>query len=508
MLEPTTPAPKLSKSEYAAALKALRVELINLQYDIAHSGASVVISINGDDRLSVLDLTNQLSEWMDTRYLPVRAFGLPSPRDQEHPWQWRYWEALPGAGQMAMFSGTAMPRAVRAAFAGRIDDEGFAAMVSESVEFEATLAEGGLTMIKLWLHLPADEARARLDPDTGAEPEVLAQLDERDRLLVRRRDTLDPIVERFIRATSGPHREWHVIEAGKRKQRDLTAARIVRDGLVAALEADAAPTPDVDGGHSPAAAASTAFALAQRAPSGPARLAEVDLSASIDYADYTVQLEQLQARLHNVWTMAVELKMSAVLAFEGWDAAGKGGVIRRLHRPLRAGTYLVAPIAAPEGPEQTHHYLWRFWQRLPRSSKMTIFDRSWYGRVLVERVEGFATDAEWRRAYGEIRSFEQQLLEHGIVLAKFWLHIDQDEQLRRFEAREDTPYKKYKITTEDYRNRSRWDDYASAVDEMVAQTSTLAAPWSLVAANDKRLARIQVLTTVCDRLEAAVTRRL
>jgi polyphosphate kinase 2 (PPK2 family) len=196
-----------------------------------------------------------------------------------------------------------------------------------------------------------------------------------------------------------------------------------------------------------------------------------------------------------------------VLLFEGWDAAGKGGVIRRLTAAMAAPDYRIVPIAAPTDEEKAHHYLWRFWRQLPRAGKTVIFDRTWYGRVLVERVEGFASEDAWSRAYAEIEDFEQLLVEHGIVLQKFWLHIDPDEQARRFAAREQTPYKKYKITDEDYRNRERWDDYVDAIDEMVARTSTAAAPWTLVPANDKRAARIQVLEVVGEALESGLKRR-
>ena len=193
-----------------------------------------------------------------------------------------------------------------------------------------------------------------------------------------------------------------------------------------------------------------------------------------------------------------------VAVFEGWDAGGKGGAIRRLTRGLDARDYRVVPIAAPTEDERAHHYLWRFWRYLPRRGRITIFDRSWYGRVLVERVEGFAAEDEWRRAYSEINDFEAQLTDFGTVLLKFWLHITPDEQLRRFEERQGIGYKQWKITDEDWRNREKWALYESAVQDMVERTSTSAAPWTLVEGNSKRYARLKVLRTVCDALEAAL----
>ena len=227
----------------------------------------------------------------------------------------------------------------------------------------------------------------------------------------------------------------------------------------------------------------------------------MDLAAEVSKDEYRQRLDRGQARLRQLSVVAREQGVSTVLAFEGWDAAGKGGSIRRLTQAMAARDYRVIPIAAPNAHELAHHYLWRFWRHLPRAGRMLIFDRSWYGRVLVERVEGYAREDEWRRAYEEIVEFEQQLVERGMVLEKFWLHIDAQEQLKRFEAREKTPYKKYKITDDDYRNRGRWDDYAVAIDEMVARTNVAGARWNLVAANDKRHARLTILETVCDALE-------
>ncbi len=219
---------------------------------------------------------------------------------------------------------------------------------------------------------------------------------------------------------------------------------------------------------------------------------------------YEKKLRRYQETLARLTRKSGKHGLSAVLAFEGWDAAGKGGVIRRLTKPLDSARYRVIPIAAPTEEERAHHYLWRFWRRLPRAGHWTIFDRSWYGRVLVERLEGFATEEEWRRAYAEINEFEEMLVRRGVLLLKFWIHISPEEQLRRFKAREKVPFKKYKITAEDYRNRDRWNAYELAADEMIQRTSGSYARWNLVSGNDKRWARIQVLKTTCRELRAAL----
>ena len=237
---------------------------------------------------------------------------------------------------------------------------------------------------------------------------------------------------------------------------------------------------------------------------GPASrppLARVDLGASVNKSLYARKLPKLRRRLNELYQRAKNQEMATMLVFEGWDAAGKGGTIRRVTAALDARDYRIHPIAAPNDWENAHHYLWRFWQRIPRDGKFAIFDRSWYGRVMVERVEGFASEPEWSRAFREIQEFEDQIVEHGTLLMKFWLHIDPDEQARRFRSRAETPYKSWKLTDEDWRNRGRWREYEAAVNEMVTRTSTAAAPWHLVPFNDKRHGRLEVLTRLCEAME-------
>jgi polyphosphate kinase 2 (PPK2 family) len=230
-------------------------------------------------------------------------------------------------------------------------------------------------------------------------------------------------------------------------------------------------------------------------------LETVDLSRSLDPEDYRRQLTELQVRLMGLGFQVYSQQRPVIIGFEGWDAAGKGGTIKRLTERLDPRGYVVHAISAPRGDDAEHHYLWRFWRRLPEAGQITIFDRTWYGRVLVERVEGFCREDEWQRAYQEINHFERQLVDFGTILVKFWLHVSREEQLARFEARQETPYKAWKLTDEDWRNRDKWDVYVQAVEDMLLKTSTSYAPWTVVPANDKRLARVVVLQTVVGALE-------
>lgn len=233
-------------------------------------------------------------------------------------------------------------------------------------------------------------------------------------------------------------------------------------------------------------------------------LENVDLSQKLDDAQYQRQISSLQDKLHRLGLEAYRRGRSVVMVFEGWDAAGKGGTIRRIAEKLDPRDYIVWPIGAPEGEDKTHHYLYRFWRRLPPTGHVAIFDRSWYGRVLVERVEGFASSEEWGRAFREINSFERGLTDFGTILFKFWLHISPEEQLRRFRTRGDTPYKAWKLTPEDWRNRQKWDQYHAAVNEMLLKTSTSNAPWTVVPAEDKHFGRVFTLQTIIDELRSGL----
>jgi len=232
------------------------------------------------------------------------------------------------------------------------------------------------------------------------------------------------------------------------------------------------------------------------------RLAGVDLSQSLDKETYAQQLKRYQVAIQLLAYRAYETKRPAILVYEGWDAAGKGGNIKRVTEKLDPRGYTVHPIAAPRGEDAARHYLWRFWQRLPEAGHLAVFDRSWYGRVLVERVEGFCSEADWRRAYGEINDFERQLVDFGALVFKFWIHISSEEQLTRFRLREQDAFKRWKLTDEDWRNREKWDQYAEAVEDMLHLTDTDCAPWDVVPGNDKRFARILTLKILVRRLSA------
>ena len=482
MLEVAEVGAEVSRREYEAQVPALRVDLLNAQFEVRDADFPVVVILAGDDRQGVNELVHLLHEWMDARYMPVHAFGPPTDGERARPPFWRYWRALPGRGQMAILFGAWPVSCVADRVQGELGEADFERRLDHIERTERALADAGALLLKFWIHVPKKELARRVKK---ARKRGL-RADERDWRVYEVYDEALPIVERMLRRTHRSGAAWEVVEGTDWRHRNLSVARGLLSALSARLEAGPRPVSEVE-----------------TSGSVPALLESVDLSKRLEVDAYREKRDERQARLARIWARAREQERSAVLVFEGWDAAGKGGVIRRITQALDARDYRVVPIAAPSPEEKAHHYLWRFWRQLPRSGRLLVFDRSWYGRVLVERVEGLAREDEWRRAYAEINDFEEQIVDHGIPLLKFWLHIDPEEQLRRFRAREQTPYKKYKLTDEDYRNRDRWDDYTLAVNEMVARTGGEPAPWHLVPANDKRWARVEVLDRVCDHLAAA-----
>ena len=477
---------ELGKSEYEDRLESLRVELLNLQFDLQHADFSLIILIAGDDRPGIISATRALHEWMDARYIDTHVMLDPGDAaDLVRPQFWRYWRRLPPHGRIGLFLGAWPMHVVKAAIDRELSDLEFDGALDHSERFERQLYLEGSLVLKFWLHLPKTVLEKRLD-NARKEPGKYWRIEERDWEVLENYDEGLAYVERTLRRTNTQSAPWSIVESTNRRYRNLTVAEQVVRALAARFESG--PPNPLPAGFSVSTATQNL-------------LEQIDLTVTAP-EDYGDQVEALQARLAELSRAAADAGIACVMVFEGVDAAGKGGSIRRVTAALPVQNFRVIPIAAPTDEEAARHYLWRFWRHVPGKGNTVIFDRSWYGRVLVERVEGLANDHQWGRAYEEINDFEGSLDDAGIPVMKFWLQIDAEEQLRRFQARAATPYKKYKLTDEDYRNREKWGLYKQAAHDMIARTNTSYAPWNLVASNDKKHARLQVLRTVCDRFEA------
>lgn len=479
---------KLSKDDYNQQVGDIRTELLGLQHELEQASFPVIILVNGVDGAGKGDVVNVLNEWMDTRNVTNVAFGAPTEEETHRPLYWRYWMALPKAGRIGIFTGAWYTNPIVERSYGNIDDADLDSALHRVNDFEKALVDGGALIIKLWLHITKEGQKKRFKK-LESNPATSWRVTKQDWKHTKLYKVFRRVCERTIRETSTGEAPWRVIEAHDARYRNVAVARhiiqTVRQRLTHPMEPKGIPEP----------AAEDPYTI----------LDTLDLAATVPKNEYSERLERLQGRLNELARRAGERRIGVTVVFEGADAAGKGGAIRRLLPALDLRHCAVIQIAAPTDEERARHYLWRFWRHLPRLGRFTIYDRSWYGRVLVERVEGFATRYEWMRAYKEINDFEEQLVEFGIVLIKFWLHISSEEQLRRFEERERTPWKQYKITDEDYRNRGKANQYERAASDMIERTSTEYAPWTLVPCEDKRHGRLQVLQVMCDRLEQALS---
>lgn len=481
----------IDKATYKEAVPELRQKLLEAQYALMNSRtASLVVVVAGVDGAGKGDSINLMQSWLDPRHVRVHGIGAPSGEEQQRPPYWRYWQRLPPRGKVAVFMGSWYTQPIVDRVFKRTKNTHLDTAMEHARHFERMLTFEGVVLLKLWFHLSKADQRARLTR-LAEDDATRWRVTDTDWQNFERYDRFKKVCARALRETSTDYAPWHVIAGAEARFRHLTVGRVLLDALQRATTySDHQPAP----------------AVPPTAPTvdGKTVLDALDLSQSVGKKAYGKQLEKLQGKLNGLLRDSRFAKRSMVLVFEGADAAGKGGAIRRITSALDARSYYVVPVAAPTDEEKARPYLWRFWRHLPKRGRVAIFDRSWYGRVLVERVEEFAEPADWMRAYSEINAFEQQLVDHGTVVVKLWLQIDAEEQLARFEERKNTGFKQFKITDEDWRNREKWDDYREAVSDMVDRTSTEIAPWTLVEANDKRFARLKVLRTVTDALEAAL----
>jgi polyphosphate:AMP phosphotransferase len=471
-----------TRSALERSRSALHLRLLAAQRRLVTKQQGAVIVIGGNDRLAASELANQLTEWFDSR--SVRICAPTSHAHPKHPFFWPYWQDMPAKGRITIVVGDWLTRTAVEAAQDELSGDALRLRLKSLRTFEELLAADGTSVVKVWIESPEKLLRKRLREaeDTDAEGWVVTPED----LLLTKKSAHN--LARSLRTQgSGKNLPWKVVQGGETKHRDLHAGQAIAAQLGQASR------------RRPAVAA--------KKPSGRPRglLESATAHPTLDKKGYSQQMAKLQARLGRLSRLAAQKGVATVVVLEGPDAAGKGGAIRRLCGQLDAAHYQVHPTPAPTPEEKARHYLWRFWNKVPVPGHLAVFDRSWFGRVMVERVEGFAKDAEWARAYAEINDFEARLAEAGMVVLKLWINISKEEQLRRFQAREQSPHKRHKMTQEDYRNRKKWDDNLRAAEDMIARTDTPHAPWVVVTGDDKRYARVATLKAVCralsDRLD-------
>ncbi|MBX3185213.1 MAG: polyphosphate:AMP phosphotransferase [Polyangiaceae bacterium] len=481
----------LSKEQFNERVPVLRDELLKAQRELLKADFPVFILLNGVDGAGKGETANLLNEWLDARLLETHAFEQPTEADSQRPRFWRYWLRTPPRGKIGIYIGNWYTQPIITQVLGHGSAKELARQLAEIRQFEQALVDDGALIVKFWFHLSKAQQKARLSK-LESDSKTSWRVTKEDWRRFKRYEEFRRVSELALRDTSTGEAPWTVVEGADARSRSVTVGEELLSRLREHLTQRGAGKPPEP---APDAHSSDPLTILDR----------IDLSQSLEKRDYEPELERQQARLNKLSRKVRRQGKSVIVAFEGWDAAGKGGAIRRVIHALDARQFRVIPISAPSPEERAHHYLWRFWRDIPGPGRFTIYDRSWYGRVLVERVEGFATRAEWRRAYGEINEFERQLTRDGrTALIKVWLHISPEEQLRRFQEREQTPYKAHKIGPEDYRNREKWAAYEAAADAMVSQTSTRAAPWTLVPAECKYVARLRVLEAISAGIEGVL----
>ena len=467
-------------------IKALRARLIGQQQLIREKKLPVLVLIEGWAAAGKGSLIKEIISEIDPRFYNVVSPAVIPESESRYPFLYPYATAIPENGKLIFLDSGWMESVVRKKLRLEISGAEYKRRVRAVNEFERQLRDGGYLVLKLFLHISEKEQEERLealcenaDTEWRVTPDDLWQHREYKNVL--------KAYDAFMDETDDPVK-WHVLDGQRRRAAVRDAMKLLVEKIDKALAKERYVGDPFE----------ERFPLLKMP-----KLADVDLSPTISDEDYKAELKKLQKRLSELHNVIYRKKIPVIICYEGWDAAGKGGNIRRVAYPLDPRGFDVHPIASPLPHELNRQYLWRFWTRLPRTGHICIFDRTWYGRVMVERLEGFCTEKDWKRAYNEINEFERQLTDWGAVLLKFWIHIDQETQLARFTERQNTPEKQWKITDEDWRNREKWPQYEEAVDEMLKKTSTENAPWFIIESNDKHYARIKALKIIVKALEHA-----
>lgn len=504
MLEKIDTSKKMGKKEYKGLMEQLQPELAVLQRKYTELKIPVILVFEGYGASGKGAMIAKLIEPLDPRGFKVYATERTNDEEKKHPFLVRFFTKLPAKGRIAIFDRSWYTKVLRERLDRMTTEAELEYAYDEINNFEKLLVDDGAVIIKLFLHISKEEQKKRFE-ELKSNESTAWRVSKADWEHNKHYKECIRVGNEMLEMTDKEYAPWTIIEA---EDPEYAAAKMYQT-VISRLQQE------IEKNNTSAVKAEESIKKSEESSENPEEvhlvsnedrflngvLNGIDLSKDITKEEYKKKLAKLQRKLKLLQDDMYQKGIPSVLVFEGWDAAGKGGAIKRLTQQLDPRAYEVIPISAPDETERAHHYLWRFYKHIPKAGHLAIFDRSWYGRVMVERIEGFCSVQEWSRAYSEINHFEEQLTNAGAVVIKFWLHIDKDEQEKRFHERQETPGKEWKITDEDWRNRSKWEEYEKAVDEMLVRTSTTYAPWIVVEANSKPYARIKVLETVVKAYE-------
>lgn len=485
MLKDWIKAEKPADEEMTARLQKARAELNGMQMAIKEKKLPVLVIFDGWGGAGKGSVMGRVIKNLDPRFYKTETLSKPSEDELRRPFLYRYFARIPEAGKFSFFDGSWMDEVTKDALKGNTDADAYQRHLTSIKRFERQLSDNGYLVAKFFFHISKSEQKKRLK-ELEDSKSTSWRVEKWDKWQNKHYDECMKVYDEYLEATNQFIAPWYFIDSKNRKWAELQVTELLVKSIAIALQNTGRAVPVLQ----------NTFPLKQMP-----RLVDVPLNKKISDAKYDKELKELQEKLADLHNKIYHAKIPVIVAYEGWDAAGKGGNIKRLTAALDPRGFEVHPIASPEPHEKNRHYLWRFWTRLPKDGHIAIFDRTWYGRVMVERLEGFCSENDWQRAYNEINEFEKELDDWGAVIVKFWVQIDKETQLARFTDRQNTPEKMWKITDEDWRNREKWDLYEVAVNEMIQKTSTEFAPWHILESNDKHYARIKALKTVIEEIE-------
>ena len=469
-------------------LKEERARLFGFQTRIKEAGLPVMVILEGFGAAGKGTVLGRIIKNIDPRFFRVRTMDPPTEEEKRYPFLHRYLKDIPEAGKFTFFDNYWMDEVTDQYLEGKISEKKYQSRVQSINMAERSLTDNGYLVMKFFFDISKKEQHKRLK-ELQENKDTRFRVSKHDLRENEYYEDYRKTYDQYLTDTNRSAAPWYIIEAKNGKWAELQVLRYLNQGIDTALKNHAMAVP----------IRQNVFPLIDMP-----LLKDISLSDKVlTEEEYEEKLNNLQDELQELHNKLYRKKIPVIIAYEGWDAAGKGGNIKRIAAALDPRGYEVHPIASPEPHEKARHYLWRFWTRLPKNGHIAIFDRTWYGRVMVERLEGFCSENDWQRAYNEINEFEKELTDWGAVVIKFWVQIDKDTQLARFTERQNTPEKQWKITDEDWRNREKWDLYEDAVNEMLQKTSTVNAPWVVLESNDKKYARIKALTTVVEALKKA-----
>lgn len=488
MLKHWIAAERPAEDELKARLEAAKQKLAGQQMQLKEHKVPVLVLVEGWGAAGKGSTIGRIIRNIDPRFFKVATMAAPSEEERRKPFLYRYFAQLPEAGKFTLLDSGWMDEITRSRLHGKMDDQEYTARIDSVKRFERQLTDNGYVVAKFFFTISRKEQAARMKK-LQRKKDTAWRVSENDIWQNAHYEKCQDVFSQYMSDTNTSNAPWYIVDAEDKKWAELQVLETLVSGIEVALQNQSLAVPILQ----------NVFPLV-RMP----KLAEIPLDKQVDEAEYKEKLKGLQSRLGALHNRLYRKRVPVVIAYEGWDAAGKGGNIKRVTGALDPRGFEVHPIASPEPHEKARHYLWRFWTRLPKTGHIAIFDRSWYGRVMVERLEGFCSENDWRRAYNEINEFEKELADWGAVIIKFWVQIDKDTQLARFTERQNTPEKQWKITDEDWRNREKWDAYEEAVDEMLQKTSTAYAPWHILESVDKKYARLKALEIIIAALEKAL----